>query len=222
MGGDIKNLRARIKSVDSTLHRQALWDLSHRSKYAARARRCRTAGSTPPLSKILCKLASSPECRRTPYMTPRDGAPETVIVIAGDRGLAGGYNTNAFRVCDALLAEINARGAENRVIPIGKRACDRYSDSAGSANEKGDGGNDAACESFASSEHITYAEVRALSERICEEFTSGECSRLWVVSTSFCFNDEAGGVHRIAASSVSRPCREARRLCSTSRTALPC
>ena len=52
-------------------------------------------------------------------------------------------------------------------------------------NEEGDGGNDAARESFASSERITYAEVRALSERICEEFTSGECSRLWVVSTSF-------------------------------------
>ena len=91
MGGDIKNLRARIKSVDSTLHLTSAMGLVASSKI----RRAGTAMQNgrqyaAALEDTVKTLASSPECRRTPYMTPRDGAPETVIVIAGDRGLAGG------------------------------------------------------------------------------------------------------------------------------------
>ena len=89
MGGDIKNLRARIKSVDSTLHLTSAMGLVASSKI----RRAGTAMQNgrqyaAALEDTVQTLASSPECRRTPYMTPRDGAPETVIVIAGDRGLA--------------------------------------------------------------------------------------------------------------------------------------
>ena len=90
MGGDIKNLRARIKSVDSTLHLTSAMGLVASSKI----RRAGTAMQNgrqyaAALEDTVQTLASSPECRRTPYMTPRDSAPETVIVIAGDRGLAG-------------------------------------------------------------------------------------------------------------------------------------
>lgn len=172
MSGDIKNLRARIKSVDSTLHLTSAMGLVASSKI----RRAGTAMQqgrqyADALGDTVQTLASSPECRRSPYMQPRDGAPETVIVIAGDRGLAGGYNANAFRACDALLSEISERGGESRVIPIGKRACDRY--------------GAAAAESFASSERIKYAEVRELAERLCSSFTAGECSRVHIVSTVF-------------------------------------
>lgn len=169
MGGDIKNLRARIKSVDSTLHLTSAMGLVASSKIR-RASLAMKHGReySAALGDTVETLASSPECKRTPYMNPVVGAPETVIVIAGDRGLAGGYNANAFRTCDGLLSEIRERGSESRVIPIGKRASDRY------------GG-----EGYSSSERITYADVKALSARLCEAFVGGECSRLWIVSTSF-------------------------------------
>ena len=54
MGGDIKNLRARIKSVDSTLHLTSAMGLVASSKI----RRAGTAMQNGrPLSKILCKLS---------------------------------------------------------------------------------------------------------------------------------------------------------------------
>ena len=42
-----------------------------------------------------------------------------ILVIAGDRGLAGGYNANIFR----LMREY----PDAEIIPLGKRSCERYS-----------------------------------------------------------------------------------------------
>ena len=63
-------------------------------------------------------LSSYEECRRSPYMAVREGGKTRLLVIAGDRGLAGGYNANIFR----LMRDY----ADAEVIPVGKRACDRF------------------------------------------------------------------------------------------------
>ena len=119
MGADTKQLRTRIKSVDSTLHltkamglvasskiRKAL-DAMYKGKEFASA-----------LEEIISTLTSYDECKKTAYMSVREGDKVRLVVVAGDRGLAGGYNANIFR----LLKEFS--GAE--IVPLGKRACDRY------------------------------------------------------------------------------------------------
>ena len=68
---------------------------------------------------VIARLTESRECQKSAYMRTSDGDYHTrrrIIVIAGDRGLAGGYNANIFR----LAAQYD--GAQ--FIPIGKRACD--------------------------------------------------------------------------------------------------
>ena len=49
------------------------------------------------LGQLLSLLTASPECARSPYMQEREGK-TLLVVIAGDRGLAGGYNANVFRL----------------------------------------------------------------------------------------------------------------------------
>ena len=160
MGADIKNLRIRIRSVDSTLHLTKAMGLVASSKirrategmlrgrdYAAAAR------------EIIAALAACPDCAGSPYMQARDGGRTRLIIIAGDRGLAGGYNANIFRL---------AREYEDaEKYPIGKRACDRF----------GAG--------HLSSEHFSAADGAALAARLCADFAAGEYDRLGIISTRY-------------------------------------
>ena len=82
-----------------------------------------------------------------------------VIVIAGDRGLAGGYNANIFRLAATL------EGAE--FLPIGKRACDRF------------GGG------YPSSERFSGADAARIAEEQCRAFLAGEFERLGILYTRY-------------------------------------
>ena len=82
-----------------------------------------------------------------------------LIVIAGDRGLAGGYNANIFR----LMREY----PDAKVIPIGKRACERYG------------------EPIVLAEGYPYSNAMTLAEGICRDFADGKFDRFGIVCTKY-------------------------------------
>ena len=57
----------------------------------------------------------------SPYLKERTGNKVMYIVIAGDRGLAGGYNSNILKM---VFAQIKDKDAT--VLPIGKKALDFF------------------------------------------------------------------------------------------------
>ncbi len=119
MGADIKQLRTRIKSVDSTLHLTRAMGLVASSKIR-RATDAMAKGRdyAAALREVVGILSAAEECRRSPYAAVREGGRTCLVVIAGDRGLAGGYNANIFRLLREYPDAIK--------IPIGKRACERF------------------------------------------------------------------------------------------------
>ena len=160
MGADTKSLRTRIRSVDSTLHLTKAMGLVASSKIRkANDRMLRGREYAAAVSGVVEDLSASPECQRSPYMRQTTGERVRLIVIAGDRGLCGGYNANIFR----LMREY----PDAEVIPIGKRAWERY------------GGD------FYPSETYSSAEGSVLAERLCREFTAGEFDRLGIVSSRY-------------------------------------
>ena len=98
MGADIKQLRTRIKSVDSTLHLTKAMGLVASSKIR-KATDSMNKGKeyASALEEIISLLTAYEECKKTPYMAVREPERLCLVVIAGDRGLAGGYNANIFR-----------------------------------------------------------------------------------------------------------------------------
>jgi F-type H+-transporting ATPase subunit gamma len=159
MGANTKALKNRIRSVDSTLHTTSAMGLVASSKMR-RANLAMQSGKqyVAAFDRVVCVLASVSECQRSPYM--REAGERTkLIVIAGDRGLAGGYNANVFRLVATMQYD--------EIIPIGKRACDRY---------KGE---------FHSSEKFTGAEATAMARKLCKEFVDGEFDRLGIVYTRY-------------------------------------
>lgn len=160
MGADIKSLRVRIKSVNSTLHLTKAMGLVASSKIK-RATDGMLKGReySAAVSKTVELLTGLNECKKSPYMQIRDSGRTRMIVIAGDRGLAGGYNANIFR----LMREY----PDATVYPIGKRACDRF------------GGPTVLAEGY------TYDAAITLAKNLCEDFKNGEFDTLSIVSTKY-------------------------------------
>ncbi len=160
MGADIKSLRNRIKSVDSTLHLTKAMGLVASSKIR-RATDAMSKGRqyADAVTRTIDALAASPECKKSPYMRQGSGERVCLIVIAGDRGLAGGYNANVFRLVATL--------PKAEIIAIGKRACDRYS----SENRLAEG--------------FGYDDAIAISDKVCKAFRDGEYDRVGIVCTKY-------------------------------------
>ena len=159
MGANTKALKNRIRSVDSTLHTTSAMGLVASSKMR-RANQAMQNGKqyVAAYDKVVGVLSTVSECQRSPYMR-QAGERTKLIVIAGDRGLAGGYNANIFRLVATMQYD--------QIIPIGKRAVDRY---------KG---------AFYSSEKFTGAQATAMARQLCKEFTDGEYDRLGIVYTRY-------------------------------------
>jgi F-type H+-transporting ATPase subunit gamma len=92
-------------------------------------------------------------------MAKRDGSRLKLVVIAGDRGLAGGYNANIFR----LLREYE----DAEIIPIGKRACDRF------AGE------------LRYAEDFNYGSAKAIADELCSDFVADKFDRIGIVCTKY-------------------------------------
>ncbi|MBQ7376886.1 MAG: ATP synthase F1 subunit gamma [Clostridia bacterium] len=160
MGSDIKQLRTRIRSVDSTLHLTRAMGLVASSKIRratdAMQKGREYAAALRATVELLC---AAKECQRSPYAAHRADGRTTLLVIAGDRGLAGGYNANIFR----LLREY----PDARVIPIGKRACDRF----GAPTVYAEG--------------YSYGDAIKTARTLCAEFAEGETDRVGVLCTRY-------------------------------------
>lgn len=159
MGTDIKALRIRIKSVNSTRHLTEAMGLAASSKIRkANIDSQKSQDYEKNLELITSTLTASRECAKEPYM--RAGGSRTrLIVIAGDRGMAGGYNSNIFK--------LTAQFPEAEIIPVGYRACDKF------------GGK------RVSSEHFGIGDAVSLSARLCGDFIENKYDKLGIVGTKY-------------------------------------
>ena len=160
MGADIRGLRNRIKSVDSTLHLTKAMGLVASSKMR-RANDAMLKGRdyASAMEEMISLLCQSRDCQRSPYLNARPSERTKIIVIAGDRGLAGGYNANIFRMAREY--------PDAEFLPIGKRACDRF------------GGKSILAESFSSQDGAAWA------RKLCQEYLDGAYDRLGILSTQY-------------------------------------
>ena len=157
---DTKALRARIKSANSTLHLTKAMGLVAASKIRrANESMIKAREYADTFQHAVDLLTACRECAKSPFMQVRDPARTRLIVIAGDRGMAGGYNANVFRLVATLPAA--------DILPIGKRACERFG------------------KETVSSETFTSADAAALCQTLCRDFAAGEFDRLGIVFTKY-------------------------------------
>ena len=116
----MKDIKLRIKSVESTMQITKAMELVASSKM--RRAKERVEHSRPyfeTLHETLTKIAAADPRARNPYLRRDEVKRTLLIVIAGDRGLAGGYNSN-------VLKQAGAEEGEVLVLPIGKRSAEYF------------------------------------------------------------------------------------------------
>lgn len=160
MSENTKALRVRIKSVTSTMQLTNAMGLVASSKIR-RANQAMQAGRDylRALDATVNELANDRECLKSPYMQVREPERTKIIIITGDRGLAGGYNANVFRLA--------AQYPDAQIIPIGKRACDKCNTE------------------FVSSEHFSFEQASELADELCKEFAEKGFDRLGIIATKY-------------------------------------
>ncbi len=166
MGANTKALKARIRSVDSTMHITKAMELVASSKMKrARARMDGASFYREILAEAFADLATSDSA----YAKVREDLPALFIVIAGDRGLAGGYNANIFKAVAQSIRE------GDLVLPIGRRAADYYMRRGYAPFTDG---------SY-SAETVTSADCAAIAQSVKDRFDKGEIGAVYVASTKF-------------------------------------
>ena len=171
MAANMKAVKLRIKSVQSTMQITKAMELVASSKLRKakeRAEVCRpyfqtlhqtlkdiAAGNTD-FSSVYAKKASSEKC--------------CYVVLAGDRGLAGGYNANLFKCLEA-----DSAGKDYVVLPIGKKAVEYFQRK----------GIECVTEAFAEIADVSVADCFEMANLLCTEFKKGTFGHIDLCYTKF-------------------------------------
>ena len=170
-GASMNDIKARIKSVESTMQITRAMELVATSKLRrAKENAERTRPFYEALGKAIDGVLSLEAAAESPYLLPRGEGKTLYIVIAGDRGLAGGYNANVFR-----LGEMLSKDKDALWLPVGKKALEYYS------HRK----RERLSESFGYAQDVGVGGAMALGRLACESFLSGGCDRVVLVYTRF-------------------------------------
>ncbi len=102
------------------------------------------------------------------FLTPTEGKKPLYIVIAGDRGLAGGYNSNVFRTTVGMPQEAE-------VIPIGKRSLEHF--------KKRRFG--IVTEDYIEAAALTTDDCYSIADLAAEGFLNGKYDSLYIIYTNF-------------------------------------
>ena len=121
-GVSTKEIKTRIRSMESTKQITKAMEMVAASKL--RHAQARVQNSRPYfeiLYSTITDIVSSNTEFASPYLTQRPVKRTAFVVIAGDRGLAGGYNSNILKL---VQSEID--GKDVTILPIGKKAVDYF------------------------------------------------------------------------------------------------
>lgn len=122
--GNMKAIKRRIKSVGSTRQITKAMQLVASSKLRkAKAKAEQARPYFNELYKTMCEIASANTDFSTIYTVKREVKRRLFIVVAGDRGLAGGYNSNILKMATAAHA---GDAKKPKIIAIGKKAVEFF------------------------------------------------------------------------------------------------
>ncbi len=121
-GSSMKSIKLRIKSVESTMQITRAMQLVATSKLRRSKERMEMSKPYADISRKAVHAAIlACKDRTVSYVEKRPVLKRCYVVIAGERGLAGGYNANVFKAVAADTGDI-----PYVVLPIGRKAIDKY------------------------------------------------------------------------------------------------
>ena len=172
MAGSMKAVKLRIKSVQSTMQITKAMQLVAASKL--RKAKERADQSKPYLETMLATLtdiANGNTDFQSIFTKSGENERWLYVVIAGDRGLAGGYNSNLFK-----FVESEIKGKNNvTVLPIGKKSVEFFKHR----------NIQILTEEYAEVAKITISDCFQIAKLICGSYGGGGFGHVFLCYTNF-------------------------------------
>ena len=166
-----KEIKNRIRSMESTKQITRAMEMVAASKL--RHAQTQVSASRPYFEILLDTIediAGSGRGVSFPYLTKRPVKRTAFVVIAGDRGLAGGYNTNLLKTAWEAMADRDAV-----VLPIGKKAVDFFKTRQ----------IPMITDQSAEAATVSVGDCFSLAKQLCKAYCKGEFDEIFVVYTNF-------------------------------------
>lgn len=170
-GVSTKEIKNRIRSMESTKQITKAMEMVASSKL--RRAQAQVLNSRPYFEifhQTISDISANDREDTSIYLQEQPKSKAMYIVIAGDRGLAGGYNSNVLKLAEEQMAQI-----DSEVLPIGKKAVDFFR-----SRKKV-----AFTESYAEAASISIGDCFSIAKQLCNAFRSGRYSEIHVVYTNF-------------------------------------
>ena len=170
-GASARDVKNRIRSVESTMHITKAMQLVASSKLKkAKERMDHSRAFFTALYDTLSDLANVNGDFSSVFVRTRAVRKACFVVVAGDRGLAGGFNSNVFR-----KVQETAGDTPYCVLPIGKKALEYYRKI----------GVEVVSEDFSVVSTIDLAQCSRLGKLLADGFRKGEYDEVYVAYTDF-------------------------------------
>ena len=170
-GVSTKEIKNRIRSMESTKQITKAMEMVAASKL--RHAQARVQNSRPYfeiLYSTITDIVNSNSDFSSPYLAKREVKKSMYVVIAGDRGLAGGYNSNILKLVTAEMA-----GKNVTVLPIGKKAVDYFRSH----------GVPALTETYAEAADVSIGDCFSIAKQLAKAYRSGEYDEIYIGYTNF-------------------------------------
>ncbi len=170
-GVSSKEIKTRIRSMRSTRQITKAMEMVASSKLRrAQAQMLTSRPYFETLYATVQGIADGSAELNSPYLTGQPLGRPLFVVIAGDRGLAGGYNGNILK-----LAVSEMDGKDAVVLPIGKKATEFFR------------GKDYEMYPMQelSAETLTASHCFSLAKRLCAAYLGGQFSEIRIGYTNF-------------------------------------
>ena len=169
-GAGIKEIKTRINSVNSTKQVTKAMELVASSKM--RKAKDRALASRPyfdTMYNTVRDIATNTRGVRNAFLKQREVKNRCYIVVAGDRGLAGGYNSNIMKL---TLSHMD--GKKEKLMTVGKKSTEFFKKR----------GYDV-LRSTESVEKCDYDETLAFAQEAMELYKKGEVDEVYIAYTEF-------------------------------------
>ena len=123
--GNMKDIKRRIKSVESTMQITKAMQLVASSKLRkAKDKADKARPFFNALYETMCEIQAENDKFLSPFTSKGDAEKYLLVVIAGDRGLAGGFNANVLKMAQARADELGKDSV--RILAIGKKSAEYF------------------------------------------------------------------------------------------------
>ena len=170
-GVSTKEIKNRIRSMESTKQITKAMEMVAASKL--RRAQAQIANSRPYFQILHSTIQDILRTNRefeSAYLKQRPVKKVLYIVIAGDRGLAGGYNSNILK-----MVQSEVQGKDAVVLPIGKKAVDFFR-----ARKI-----PALTEHYGEAADVSIGDCFSIAKQLCSGFLAGEFDEIRVAYTAF-------------------------------------